>query len=165
MRYIQVREKQIPIPIYIQEIKLAKNNLDREFKQGLTCWYPCTGQDIVNQFLAGLNDRINQSISYIQRGKIQVKILTVQEKREIVNNFIKCVIAKRFRLSVGGYACQILFEKTDRYIYDRKARYFTINFSNTKYMNIFLTGTEENELQKLLGITNKADHHYYFGSN
>lgn len=165
MRYIQVRENKISIPAYIQGIKLAKSNLDREFKQGLTCWFPCTGQDIVNQFRAGLNDRINQSISYIQRGKNQVKMLTVQEKREIVNQFIKCVIAKRFRLDSSGYACQILFEKTDKYIYDRGARYFTINFTATKYMNIFLTGTEEKELQKLLGITNKADHHYYYGSN
>jgi len=94
MRYIQVREKKISIPAYIQGIKLAKSNLDREFKQGLTCWFPCTGQDIVNQFRAGLNDRINQSISYIQRGKNKVKMLTVQEKRETVNNFIKRVIAK-----------------------------------------------------------------------
>jgi hypothetical protein len=165
MRYIQVRENKISIPAYIQGIKLAKSNLDREFKQGLTCWSPCTGQDIVNQFRESIHDMINQGISAIERGKTQVKVLTIQEKKEIVNNFIKRVIAKRFRLDSSGYACQILFEKTDRYIYNRKARYFTINFTATKYMNIFLTGTEEKELQKLLGITNKADHHYYFGSN
>jgi len=165
MRYIQVRENKISIPAYIQGIKLAKSNLDREFKQGLTCWFPCTGQDIVNQFRESIHDMINRGISAIERGKTQVKVLTIQEKKEIVNNFIKRVIAKRFRLDSSGYACQILFEKTDRYIYNRKARYFTINFTATKYMNIFLTGTEEKELQKLLGITNKADHHYYFGSN
>ncbi len=53
---------------YIAGVKLAKQNLDKEFKHGLTCWCPCTGKDIVKQFLNGIQDRINQAISYKNRG-------------------------------------------------------------------------------------------------
>ena len=51
---------QVSIPDYCKGVRLAKANLNREFKRGLTCWWPCSGQDIVNQFVEGIHDRINQ---------------------------------------------------------------------------------------------------------
>lgn len=54
---------------YVRAVKIAKANPDAEFKEGLTCWWPCTGKDIVRQFLAGVEDRINQGIPYSQRGR------------------------------------------------------------------------------------------------
>ena len=61
-------DAQVTIGQYVQAIKAAKANLDREFKHGLTCWWPCTGAQIVKQYREGLHDRINQSIPYIERG-------------------------------------------------------------------------------------------------
>jgi len=58
----------VPLDVYVKGIKLAKANLDREFKQGITCWWPCTGREIVKQFYQGLQDRINQGIPWIERG-------------------------------------------------------------------------------------------------
>jgi len=61
-------EKHVPLRIYTKGVKLAKANLDAEFKQGITCWWPCTGRQIMEQFYQGLQDRINQAVPYCQRG-------------------------------------------------------------------------------------------------
>jgi hypothetical protein len=53
---------------YLDAVRLAKQNPNLEFKHGLTCWWPCTGREIVKQFWEGCQDRINQSISYSERG-------------------------------------------------------------------------------------------------
>ena len=53
---------------YVQGVKLAKANPDATFKQGITCWWPVTGREIVEQFRAGMQDRITQGIPYNQRG-------------------------------------------------------------------------------------------------
>lgn len=66
--YMPAINRSVTLAQYCKAINLAKNNLDVEFKHGLTCWYPCKGEDIVKQFLAGIHDRINQNISYSQRG-------------------------------------------------------------------------------------------------
>ncbi len=50
----------IPIPIYVQGIKLAIANPDREFKHGLTTWWAVTGKEIREQFLESIHDRINR---------------------------------------------------------------------------------------------------------
>ena len=62
--YISLPAVNMKVPIfqYILAIKLAKQNLDSEFKQGLTCWWPCTGEDIVKQFRNGIHDRINKHL-------------------------------------------------------------------------------------------------------
>ena len=49
-------------------IKTAKENPTQSFKTGLTCWWSCTGAEILAQFTAGMMDRINQGISYSARG-------------------------------------------------------------------------------------------------
>lgn len=66
--YLPAIERRVSIGQYVKAIKLAKQHLDREFKQGLNCWWPCSGQDIVNQFRESIQDRINQAIPYIERG-------------------------------------------------------------------------------------------------
>jgi hypothetical protein len=52
--------KRVTLGGYIAAVKRAKANPDREFDRGLTCWWPCTGRQIVRQFRDGLHDRINQ---------------------------------------------------------------------------------------------------------
>jgi hypothetical protein len=61
-------DRSVTLKQYIQAIKLAKANPDATFKHGLTCWWPCTGADIMKQFRESIHDRINQNISYILRG-------------------------------------------------------------------------------------------------
>lgn len=61
-------EKWAPLGEYLKAIRLAKANPDRTFRHGLTQWWPCTGREIVRQFLSGVHDRINQAIPYVQRG-------------------------------------------------------------------------------------------------
>jgi len=65
---IPVIDRRVTIGQYISAIKTAKANPEAEFKHGLTCWWPCTGTDIMKQFMEGINDRINQNISYSKRG-------------------------------------------------------------------------------------------------
>ncbi|KKN89652.1 hypothetical protein LCGC14_0234980 [marine sediment metagenome] len=62
-------ERAISLRAYVRGIKLAKANLDAEFKQGLTCWWPCTGREIIHQFWEGVQQRINDAIPYLQRGQ------------------------------------------------------------------------------------------------
>ena len=69
-RYISLPAigKKVPLGIYVAAIKTAKENPQARFKTGLTCWWSCTGAEIVEQFYAGMIDRINQGISYSARG-------------------------------------------------------------------------------------------------
>ena len=66
--YMPAINRSVTLGQYCKAVKLAKDNPDAEFKHGLTCWYSCKGKDIVKQFLQGVHDRINQGISYSQRG-------------------------------------------------------------------------------------------------
>jgi hypothetical protein len=70
-RYITLPaiNKSVPLAAYVSAIKTAKANPTVEFKHGLTCWWPCTGAEIMRQFFDGMTDRINQSVAYNQRGK------------------------------------------------------------------------------------------------
>ena len=68
-RYISLPavNKRVSLTNYVKGIKLAKANPEVEFKHGLTCWWSCTGADIMQQFRNGMMDRINQAIPYSQR--------------------------------------------------------------------------------------------------
>jgi len=70
MRYISLPaiNKRVTIKNYVAGVKMAKARPDAEFKHGLTCWWPCTGADIMRQFRDGVMDRINQAIPYLKRG-------------------------------------------------------------------------------------------------
>jgi hypothetical protein len=61
--------KTVSLSAYVAAIRMAKANPDAEFKHGLTCWWPCTGRDIMRQFFDGVTDRINSSIPAMQRGQ------------------------------------------------------------------------------------------------
>jgi len=65
----------IPLGAYVAAIKQAKANPTKTFKTGLTTWWPTTGAEIVEQFMAGVNDRITQAVPYNKRGKAIVLIL------------------------------------------------------------------------------------------
>jgi hypothetical protein len=60
--------RRVKVAAYVEAIKLAKSNPDTTFKHGLTAWWPCTGREIMQQFRAGMHDRINQRIPYRSRG-------------------------------------------------------------------------------------------------
>jgi len=59
----------VSLKAYIRAVKTAKANPDAEFEHGLTCWWPCTGRQIVEQFCRGMQDRINEGVPYGERGK------------------------------------------------------------------------------------------------
>jgi hypothetical protein len=69
-RYINLPAlgRSVPLSAYVKAVKLAKANPKAEFKTGLTCWWPCTGSEVLAQFMRGVEDRINQGIPYSQRG-------------------------------------------------------------------------------------------------
>ena len=69
-RYITLEAtgKKIPLGLYVRGIKKAKANPDAEFPYGLTCWWPCTGREILRQFVEGVQDRINSKVPHIDRG-------------------------------------------------------------------------------------------------
>ena len=76
MRYITLSAldgRKIPLKAYLDGIKLAKTNPDKTFNHGLTCWWSCTGAEIMQQFNDGLHDRINQGISYRERKHLNQK--------------------------------------------------------------------------------------------
>jgi len=62
-------DRTVPLRQYIKAIKRAKENPDSKFDHGLTTWWPVTGREIMRQFLRGVNDRINQGIPCIKRGR------------------------------------------------------------------------------------------------
>ena len=66
--YLPAIERHVTLGQYVKAIKMAKANLDMEFKHGLTCWWSCTGRDIMRQFRDGVTDRISQAIPYSERG-------------------------------------------------------------------------------------------------
>lgn len=63
--YLPAIKKQVPLGVYLKGIQLAKQNPEATFKHGLTCWWPCTGREIMRQFRDSVNDRINQHGSKI----------------------------------------------------------------------------------------------------
>lgn len=66
--YLPAIERSVSLRSYLQAVRLAKSKPDATFKHGLTCWYSCTGSDIMCQFRQGMHDRINQAIPYTTRG-------------------------------------------------------------------------------------------------
>ena len=52
-------DKHVSIGQYVRAVKIAITNPTVEFKHGLTCWWPCKGDEIRRQFFEGLQDRIN----------------------------------------------------------------------------------------------------------
>lgn len=66
--YLPAIERTVSLKQYVAAVKMAKENPDVEFKTGLTCWWPCKGREIVEQFFRGVQDRINQAVPYVERG-------------------------------------------------------------------------------------------------
>ena len=67
--YLPSIEAHVSLGAYLQGVKRAKANPDRKFDHGLTTWWPTLGRDIMEQFREGMHDRINEGISYSDRGK------------------------------------------------------------------------------------------------
>ena len=66
--YVPGISQWVTIGSYVKAIKKAKAHPYAEFKHGLTCWWPCTGAEIMRQFRRGMHDRISAGIPYSQRG-------------------------------------------------------------------------------------------------
>lgn len=71
--HLPALDRTVTLAAYLTAIKFAKANPAQEFKSGLASWWPCTGQEIMNEFMKGVHDRINQRIPYHQRGTMKVK--------------------------------------------------------------------------------------------
>ena len=66
--YVPGYSRWVTVGQYVQAVKMAKSHPDSEFKAGLTCWWPCTGREIMRQFRQGMYDRINEGVPYTKRG-------------------------------------------------------------------------------------------------
>lgn len=66
--YIPAIEKEVSLLAYVRAVQRAKDQPAMQFKHGLTTWWPTTGAEIMDQFRAGMDERINQSVPYIKRG-------------------------------------------------------------------------------------------------
>ena len=53
---------------YVQAVKMAKANPAATFKCGFSSEWPLTGAEAFGEFMAGLEDRINQAEPYSERG-------------------------------------------------------------------------------------------------
>jgi hypothetical protein len=62
-------DRRVSLVAYVAAVKKAKANPDSTFSHGLTCWWPCTGKEILQQFVAGMQDRITQAVPYLQRSQ------------------------------------------------------------------------------------------------
>ena len=66
--YLPALERSVTLGAYVAAVKKAKQFPAHEFKHGLTCWWPVTGQQIVNQFREGMHERISKGTPYYCRG-------------------------------------------------------------------------------------------------
>jgi hypothetical protein len=66
--YVPGFERSVTLGQYVKAIKLAKANPNVEFKHTLCHWWPGTGAEIMGEFWKGVQDRINEGISYRYRG-------------------------------------------------------------------------------------------------
>ena len=66
--YLPAIERSVTLAQYVAAVKTAKQHPNAEFKHGLTTWWPTKGADIVRQFVAGMNERINSQVPYYARG-------------------------------------------------------------------------------------------------
>ena len=66
--YIPAIERHVTLGNYVRAVKMAKAEPDREFKTGLTTWWPTRGAEVVRQFRHGIHERINEGIPAAQRG-------------------------------------------------------------------------------------------------
>ena len=63
-----VLDKKVPLGVYVAGVKVAIANPEAEFKHGLTTWWGTSGAEIRKQFMDSVMDRINQRVSYSERG-------------------------------------------------------------------------------------------------
>lgn len=61
-------DRSVPLGAYVAAVRRAKASPEAEFRHGLTTWWPTSGADIMRQFRAGMNARINEGVPYFQRG-------------------------------------------------------------------------------------------------
>ncbi len=54
--YLPAIGKRVSLAAYIRAVKLALANPDRTFSHGLTCWWSCTGAEIVDEFRQGMHE-------------------------------------------------------------------------------------------------------------
>jgi len=67
MIYCPGAQRWVALGAYVKAVKAAKANPTRQYKHGLTCWWSCTGADIMEQFRAGMHERISAGVPYWRR--------------------------------------------------------------------------------------------------
>jgi hypothetical protein len=75
-------QRKIGLRQYVQAVKLAKAHKTERFSTGLTCWWPCTGEDVVNQFRTGMHDRINRHLPHFGKGRKWKSIYQTELSRD-----------------------------------------------------------------------------------
>lgn len=60
--------RRVTLASYVAVVKAAKANPDATFPRCLRDRWPVEGREIVEQFTAGMIDRINAGVPYIARG-------------------------------------------------------------------------------------------------
>ncbi len=66
--YLPAIDRRVSLGAYTAAVRRAKAYPSQTFACGLTCWWPCTGEEILRQFREGIDDRINQAVPYSRRG-------------------------------------------------------------------------------------------------
>ena len=69
--YIPGYERWVTLGQYVKAVKQAKANPKAIFPHTFCDWCSGTGEQIVGEFFEGVQDRINQSIPYSQRGGLR----------------------------------------------------------------------------------------------
>lgn len=69
--YLPAVGRRVTLAAYLSAVRKAKANPHVLFSHGLTCWWPCTGEEIMRQFQEGIQERINQATPYLMRGGTQ----------------------------------------------------------------------------------------------
>jgi predicted Zn-ribbon and HTH transcriptional regulator len=95
--------RQVTIGQYVQAVKLAKANKNTTFKRSLCSdWIPATGQEIVWEFLRGVQDRINKHMVIMTDKRKDSRLL-----KHIRNHGRKCKNCGRvfFPKTVNDHFC------------------------------------------------------------
>lgn len=66
--FIEAIGKRVSLGAYVKAVKRAKANPTTEFPHTLNCWWPGTGADIRREFIAAMQHRITDGVSYSARG-------------------------------------------------------------------------------------------------
>lgn len=66
--HLPALDRSVSLGAYVSAVRRAKASPTTEFRQGLDCWWPATGAQIMRQFRRAMHRRISEAVPYIARG-------------------------------------------------------------------------------------------------